>query len=73
MESKSSDTTGMSPKARNQVMVSLSDKALEEFEAVAEWKGQPLASLLREILEDHHRSPSFASLLRRVREEPSDQ
>lgn len=52
---------------RNQVTITLSDKTIEEFRMVAEWKNQPLASLLREILETEHRSPSFASLLRRAR------
>jgi hypothetical protein len=52
---------------RNQVTITLSDKALEEYRLVAEWKNQPLASLLREVLETEHRSPSFASLLRRAK------
>ena len=52
---------------RNQVTITLSDKTIEEFRMVAEWINQPLASLLREVLETEHRSPSFASLLRRAR------
>lgn len=50
-------------------MITLSDKALEEFEEVADWKGQPVASLMREILEDYHRSASFGRLMKRVRKD----
>jgi hypothetical protein len=54
---------------RNQKTVTLSDKALEEYELVASWKGIPVASLLRQVLEDHHESPTFGALVRRVKEQ----
>jgi succinylarginine dihydrolase len=52
---------------RNQKTVTLSDKAMEEYELVASWKGIPVASLLRQVLEDHHESPTFGALVRRAK------
>lgn len=58
---------------RNQKTVTLSDKALEEYELVASWKGIPVASLLRQVLEDHHESPTFGALVRRAKAETPEQ
>lgn len=51
---------------RNQTTVTLSPKANEEYELVAAWLGMPVATLMRQILENHHQSPSFANLVRRA-------
>ena len=52
---------------RNQVTLTLSDKAWEEFRLVAEWKGMPVATMLRNVIENHHQSPGFGNLVRRAR------
>ncbi len=57
---------------RSMRSVTLSPKALEEFEEVATWKGMPIASYLRQILEIHHESPEFKELLDRARSESKD-
>lgn len=57
----------VSPSERNQVSITLSGKALEEFRIVSQWKDQPLASFLREILEQYHLNPGFANALRRAK------
>lgn len=57
----------VSPQERNQITITLSDRALEEYKIIAQWKGQPLATLLREILEQHHLSPSVKSAVTRAR------
>lgn len=57
----------MSPRARNSVPVTLSDRAYQDFEYAAEEKGIPLATFLRNILETHHETPSFGAFLRRLR------
>lgn len=62
-----SSESNVSPRQRNQVVITLSDKALEEYGLVADWKGQPLASLLREVLEQHHSSPSFGNVVKRAK------
>lgn len=53
----------------NQKSVTLSDKALADYQTVAEWKGIPLGKLLAQRLEADHESPSFASLLKRAKAE----
>lgn len=62
-----SGVESVSPNPRNQITVTLSDKALEEYELLARWKNQPLRSLLREVLEQNHLSPAFGAVLRRAR------
>ena len=57
---------------RNQRMITLSDRALEEYEMVAEWLGMPPNTLLRQILEDHHQSPEFGDLVRRAKLEANE-
>jgi uncharacterized protein YukE len=53
---------------RNQISITLSDVTLEEFKLVAGWKGQPLASFVREVLEQHQLSPGFSSAVRRAKD-----
>lgn len=52
---------------RNQVSITLGDAAMKEYREVAKYLGIPVATLLRQILEDHHRSMDFSSMLRRAR------
>jgi flagellar biosynthesis component FlhA len=54
---------------RNQVTVTLSDRAVEEYRLVAHWLGMPVATLMRQVLEENHQSPAFGALVRRVKEE----
>ncbi len=54
---------------RNQVTISLSEKAFTEYQDIAEWKKIPMATLLRQILEREHESASFSSLHRRTGKE----
>ncbi len=65
----SPDEGTMSPRRSNQVMISLSKKAMEDYTLIAQWKVQPLGAVLREILEQHHLSPSFGSALKRAKQE----
>jgi len=51
---------------RNQTTVTLSSRANEEYQLVADWLGMPVATLMRQILEGHHQSPGFANLIRRA-------
>ena len=52
---------------RNQVTLTLSDRAMEEFTLVAEWLGMPRNTLIRQVVEGHHQTPSFGNLVRRAR------
>jgi len=52
---------------RNQVTITLSDKAMEEYNLVAEWLGMPRNTLIRQVVENHHQTPSFGNLVRRAR------
>lgn len=52
---------------RNQVTITLSDKAIEEYTIVAEWLGMPRNTLIRQVAESHHQTPSFGNLVRRAR------
>lgn len=52
---------------RNQATITLSDKAMEEITLVAEWLGMPRNTLIRQWVEQHHQSPSFANLVRRAK------
>ncbi|NER81587.1 MAG: hypothetical protein F6K42_18885 [Leptolyngbya sp. SIO1D8] len=52
---------------RNQVTITLSDKAMEEYTLVAEWLGMPRNTLIRQVVEERHQSPSFGNLVRRAR------
>lgn len=52
---------------RNQRTITLSDRALEEYELVAKWLGMPTNTLLRQVVEEHHQSPSFGNLVRRAK------
>jgi hypothetical protein len=56
---------------RNQTTITLSWRACREYEEVAEWLGVPPASLMRFILEEHHRSAKFHELLQRARKRES--
>jgi hypothetical protein len=58
--------------ATNQKNVTLSPRAHEEYEEVAKWLGMPAASLMRQVLEQHHQSPEFDTLLKRARSEDSE-
>lgn len=58
---------GTGSMARTQVNVSLSDRAMTEYQTVSTWLGIPVRTLLRQILEGHHQSASFANLLKRAR------
>lgn len=51
---------------RNEVRITLSRKAMEEFQKVADWTGVPLGTMLRQHLEEYHRSPEFNAVLERV-------
>ncbi|MEO1149012.1 MAG: hypothetical protein AAFY26_25925 [Cyanobacteria bacterium J06638_22] len=55
--------------AQNEVRLTLSDKAMEEFQLVADWLNIPLATMIRQHIEEYHRSPSFKSLVTRARDE----
>jgi hypothetical protein len=55
------------PDTRNQTTITLSWRAAQEYEVVAEWLGIAPASLMRFILEEHHRSAEFYDLLQRAR------
>jgi hypothetical protein len=52
---------------RNQVTLTLSDKALEEYTLVADWLKMPRNTLIRQVVEAHHQTPSFGNLVRRAR------
>lgn len=54
---------------RYQITITLSERAFEEYQNVAEWKKIPMATLLRQILEREHESPAFANLHRRTGKE----
>jgi len=58
----------VTPQERNQVTITLSDRALEEYRLIAQWKSQPLATLLREILEQTHLNPVVKSAVDRAKE-----
>lgn len=60
-------TQDVSPDRRNQNTVTLSEKAQEEYQLVADWLKMPLATLLRQVLEEHHQSPSFGNLVKRAK------
>ena len=53
---------------RNEIRLTLSEKAMEEFQEVADWLGIPLATMIRQHVEEYHRSPSFKSLINRAKE-----
>jgi len=52
---------------RNQVTITLSDKAMEEYNLVADWLGMPRNTLIRQVIEGHHQTPSFGNLVRRAK------
>lgn len=52
---------------RIQVNVSLSERAIAEYQQVANWLGIPVRTLIRQIVETHHQSPPFANLLNRAK------
>ena len=52
---------------RNQVTITLSSRAIQEFTLVADWLGTPRNTFIRQVLEGYHQSPSFANLVRRAR------
>ena len=52
---------------RCQVTLTLSPKALEEFVLVSGWLGMPRNTLLRQLLEAQHQTPSFGNLVRRAK------
>lgn len=50
-----------------QITVTLSAGCLRDFEAVATHKGIPLATYVKNVVETHHESSEFASILRRAK------
>jgi hypothetical protein len=56
------------PDTRKQTTITLSGRAAQEYETVAEWLGISPASLMRIVLEKHHQSPEFHELLQRARQ-----
>jgi hypothetical protein len=52
---------------RNQIYITLSDQANEDYRHVADYLGMPVATLLRQILESHHQGREFGALIERVR------
>ena len=52
---------------RNQVTITLSDRAMQEFTLVAEWLNMPRNTLIRQVVEAHHQDPRFGNLVRRAR------
>jgi hypothetical protein len=52
---------------RNQVTLTLSDKALEEYTLVADWLGMPRNTLIRQAVEEKHQTAGFGNLVRRAR------
>ena len=57
----------VAPEQRSQITITLCSRAMEEYKEVADWLGMPVATLMRQKLEEHHESQAFASILRRVR------
>lgn len=55
---------------RNQIYITLSDQANEDYRKVADYLGMPVATLLRQILESHHQGREFGALIERVKETP---
>lgn len=58
---------------RNQLSITLSDRAYEDYTKVAEFLGIPRARLIADVIHEYHRSPSFSSLLRRSETPISDE
>lgn len=54
---------------RNQVTITLSDKAMEEYDLVANWLGMPRNTLIRQAVEEKHQTAGFGNLVRRARAE----
>lgn len=52
---------------RNQVTITLSEKAMEEYTLVADWLGMPRNTLIRQVAENHHQTPGFGNLVRRAK------
>ena len=52
---------------RNQVTITLSDRAMEEYQLVADWLGMPRNTLIRQAVEQQHQTPGFGNLVRRAR------
>lgn len=52
---------------RNQVTITLSDRAMAEYSQVADWLGMPRNTLIRQVVEAHHQTPSFGNLVRRAK------
>jgi hypothetical protein len=51
------------------VSVTLSATAHRELSALAEWKGEALALLLRQVLEAHHENPGTQKIISKAIEE----
>lgn len=56
---------------RNQINVTLSDQANEDYRKVADYLGMPVATLLRQVLESHHQTTEFGALIERANREVS--
>lgn len=72
MENLTDTHTLMAERNSPQVSITLSPKAYEEFQRVANWKQMSLAKFIRQIVEREHESPSFSNLHRRAKSEPSN-
>lgn len=58
--------------SRNQITITLSDRADKDYRQIAKKLGMPVATLLRQILEQTHQSPTIGALLRRCSETYKD-
>ena len=50
-----------------EVRLKLSPRAHDEWQQVADWVGKPLATVIAQHLEEHHRSSEFQQLMERVK------
>jgi predicted DNA binding CopG/RHH family protein len=59
---------------RQQINITLSDRALEDYKKLADWQGIAIASLLRQILETNWSNPGTQALIKRAKSEsePTD-
>lgn len=54
---------------RNQIYITLSDQANDDYRKAADYLGMPVATLLRQVLESHHQGREFGALLDRMKTE----
>jgi len=58
---------------RNQITITLSYRANKDYRRIAKKLGMPVATLLRQQLEQMHQSPTIGALLRRCDEAYKDE